>query len=372
MTHNSRAVYDQLLDHESLTRDELAELTGLTRVAASASVETLVARGLVVPVVSPTNVGPAAKRYALTATAGYVVGAYIRHGFIALAAADLTGRIAFRLETPFEDPDDAPSLLHSAITSCMQQAGADLSKLRRVVLGSPGIVDPLTGDFAFAFMLPTWKHTLTGDLRRRLGRPVVFENDVNLAAMAEARFGHGQGVRHLVFAWIDEGLGLGLVLNGRLYRGRHGWAGEVGYLAAPTPAPATVVVGMPGSIHQLASAPAISAFGDECGFGADPAVAVTVALHAGAAGAAFLDEVARRVSLVVSCAALLVDPSVLVIDGGYIAAGGDVLLGLIREHVSRTSKTPVRLELPTVHDEPILRGALQTALDDARDSLFAG
>jgi hypothetical protein len=78
--------------------------------------------------------------------------------------------------------------------------------------------------------------------------------------------------------------------------------------------------------HQLGSATAISALSEECGYGADPAVAVTVALHAGEAGTAFLDEVARRVSLVVSCAAFLVDPSVLVIDGGDVAAGGDVLL----------------------------------------------
>ena len=369
---NPRAVYDQLLDHQALTRDQLAGLTGLSRIAASASVEQLVDRGLAVPVPSLRREGPAAKRYALTATAGYVIGAYIRHGFITLAAADLTGRVAARVELPFEDPDDAASMLHGAIATCMESAGADVDRLRRVVLGSPGIIDPHTGEFAFAYLLPTWKHTVTADLRRLLGRPVVFENDVNLAAMAEARFGHGRGVQHLVFSRIDEGLGLGLVLNGRLYRGRRGWAGEVGYLPAPTPPPDVVVAGMPGSIHQLASAPAISVLGEQCGFGADAAGAVTSAMRAGAAGEAFLDEVARRVSLVVSAAALLVDPSVLVLGGCYVAAGGEKLLDRIKEHVARTSKTPVPLALAAVHDEPILRGALQIALDDARDSLFAG
>ena len=373
---NPRTVYDQLLDHDALTRDQICELTGLTRVAASASVNLLVERGLALPVrESPAGRtgtgGPAARRYALTPTAGYVVAADIRHGNVTVAAADLTGRLAAKIRLPFDEPDDAASMLHNAVASCLELADAGLDRLRRVVLGSPGVIDPRTGDFAFAYQLPTWKHTITADLRHSLGRPVVFENDVNLAAMAEARFGH-RGVAQLVFALIDDGLGLGLVLGGRLRRGRHGWAGEIGYLPAPMPPGHVPVPGTTNSVHQLACTDAISVLAEQHGFGTDAAAAMTAALASGASGDAFLDEVARRVAIVVSAACLLVDPSVLVLDGRYLVAGGEPFLDRLRVAVARLAPTPAALALAGVHDEPILRGALQIALDDARDTLFAG
>jgi predicted NBD/HSP70 family sugar kinase len=366
---NPRAIYDQLLDHQGLTRDQLAVRTGLTRVAASASVEQLVARGLAMPVAAQVSGGPASRQYTLMPTAGYVVAADIRHGNLTMAAADLTGALAAKVQLPFADPDDATALLQRAIRRVLDEAGADLERLRRVVLGSPGVIDPRSGEFAFATTLPTWKHTITADLRKSLGRPVVFENDVNLAAMAEARF--GCGARDLVFALFGEGLGVGMVLNGHLRRGRHGWAGEIGFLPAPPPQPPAEVSGMRDSVHQLASAPAIGALAQAHGLGTDPTAAVVAALEAGPAGAAFLDEVARRLAVVVSHACLLIDPAVMVIDGGYVCAGGERLLELVRREIATISPTPVRLSLPAVRDDPILRGALQTALEDARDSLFA-
>lgn len=374
---NPRAVYDQLLDHRDLTRDELAMRTGLTRVAASASVEQLVARGLAMPVTPAAEQGtpvaaqsgPAARRYALRPTAGYVVAADIRHGRLTMAAADLTGELVAKMQLPFGDPDDAATLLRRGVADVLHEAGTGLDRLRRVVLGSPGVIEPRSGEFAFATRLPTWKHTITDELRQSLGRPVVFENDVNLAAMAEAHF--GCGARDLVFALFGDGLGLGLVLNGHLHRGRHGWAGEIGFLPAPPPQRQAVVDGMRDSVHQLASAPAIGVLGEAHGFGSDAVTAITRALEAGQLGRAFLDEVARRVALIVSHACLLIDPAVLVLGGAFVYAGGEQLIDLVRREVAAISPTPVRLVLPSVREDAVLRGALQTALEDARDTLFA-
>lgn len=361
-----RAVYDQLLHHTALTRDEIADLTGLSRVAASASVDVLVERGLAVPAAGH-GAGPAAKRFSLTPTAGFVIGADIRHRAMTIAAADLTGHVAARTRVSFDTPDDAADVLERAVRECLASAGTDVARLRRVVLGSPGVIDPVTGEFAWAQMLPSWKRTVTGELRDRLGRPVVFENDVNLAAMAEARFGCGKGVDHLAFAWFEVGVGLGLVLNGRLRRGRSGWAGEIAFMPAPLPPGHVDVDGMRNALHQLASGPAISALAARSGLDDDPATAIANAVARG--DDAFLREVARRVAHVVSTVAVLVDPSVLAIDG-YVAAGGEDLLGMIRDEVEKIAPVPTPIVFATVRDDPILRGALQTALDDARDELF--
>ena len=99
---NPRAIYDQLLAHDSLTRGQLSALTGLTRVAASASVEHLVEAGLAFALESRCGGrgGPADRSYALTPTAGYVVGAHIRQGGLTIATADLTGQICAQLQLP--------------------------------------------------------------------------------------------------------------------------------------------------------------------------------------------------------------------------------------------------------------------------------
>ena len=91
--------------------------------------------------------------------------------------------------------------------------------MRRIVLGTPGLVDPATGDIAFAFDLPRWHRGLLAALRDDLHRPVVFENDVNLAAVAEAHAGAARGVDDFVLVWVGRGVGLAVVLGGRLHRG---------------------------------------------------------------------------------------------------------------------------------------------------------
>src|SRR5439155_746631 len=80
-------------------------------------------------------------------------------------------------------------------------AQAPLSRVRRVVLGTPGLVDPATGEISFAWDLPHWHDGLLAALRADLGRPVVFENDVNLAAIAEAHSGAAQDVSDFVLVF---------------------------------------------------------------------------------------------------------------------------------------------------------------------------
>jgi len=370
---NARTVFEHLLVHDSLSRDEVADLTGRTRSVASAVVQYLVERDLVHAVAS-TGGGPAARRYALSRAASTVVGADIRRDEVTVAVADIGGTIRAQRTEPFFERDDAAHALQQVILRCLADASTPVEQVRRVVMGSPGIIDPATGELAYAVVLPGWKRSLPNDLRSLLGDvPVVFENDVNLAAMAEARDGSGRGATNMVFAWMDVGVGLGLVLNGRLHRGRHGWSGELGFLHAPVPEGQASAEGVPvhDSVHQLASGIAIDIVAERHGFGRNAAEAMAAAGGAGARGEAFLDDVAARVAHVVSTICLVVNPSVVVLGGSYIAASGPGILQRVSGFVAGISPVPARIALSEVVDEPILRGALQTALDDARDGLFA-
>ncbi|MDQ1703144.1 MAG: hypothetical protein QOF57_2396 [Frankiaceae bacterium] len=368
----ARAVFEKLLVHESLTRDEVAELTGRSRVAAAAVVQHLADRGLVHRVGSDAG-GPAARRYALTRTSWAVVGADIRRDEVTVAVADIGGTIRAQRTEPFSPSNDAAEALRGVILRCLADAGTPVDHVRRVVMGSPGIIDPATGELAYAVVLAGWKRSLPADLGSLLGGvPVVFENDVNLAAMAEARDGAGRGTANMVFAWMDLGVGLGIVLNGRLHRGRHGWSGEVGFMHAPVPEGQAAAEGAPArdSVHQLASGIAIDIVAERHGLGANAAAAMAAAASTGERGQAFLDDVAGRVAYVVSAVALVLNPSIVVLGGSYIGAAGPGILERVSGFVARTSPVPARIALAQVVDEPILRGALQTALDDARDGLF--
>jgi predicted NBD/HSP70 family sugar kinase len=108
-----------------------------------------------------------------------------------------------------------------------------LGDVRRIVLGTPGLVDPGTGDIVFAWNLPRWHRGLAAALRDDLHTTILFENDVNLAAVAEAHNGAARDVKDFLLFWVGGGLGLAVVLGGRLHRGFSGAAGEIGYLPVP-------------------------------------------------------------------------------------------------------------------------------------------
>ncbi|HXR42801.1 MAG TPA: ROK family protein, partial [Acidothermaceae bacterium] len=188
----ARAVFAALLKHGTLTRAAIAELTGLSRVSASGVVDQLIHRGFVEHVGSlPSSGGPNARAYSLASDAAYAVGVAVDLDRIAVMTTDVSGAVVSRHDEPIDDHDAVVSAVHRAITAQLRRLDAPLSKLRYVVLGAAGVVDPLAHELAFATNRTSWQPSLAAELRARLKCPAVFENDVNLAALAEARLGAG-------------------------------------------------------------------------------------------------------------------------------------------------------------------------------------
>ncbi|CAM5505769.1 hypothetical protein STENM327S_01136 [Streptomyces tendae] len=143
----------------------------------------------------------------------------------------------------------------------MKAAGLDRSDVHRLVIGTPGAFDPGTGRLRYASHLPGWHSpALLEELAAALPMPVEYENDVNLAAVAEQRLGAARGHEDFVLLWNQEGLGAALVLGGRLHRGWTGGAGEVGFLPVPG-APLVRKVSRTGSggFQELAGSQALPA-----------------------------------------------------------------------------------------------------------------
>ncbi|MEU4482315.1 ROK family transcriptional regulator [Micromonospora sp. NPDC023966] len=370
---NDRAALELLLEQGPLTRARIGELTGLSKVTASQLVERLEERGLVTRVGEQAGGrGPNAQLYAVRPGSAYVVGVDVGAERVVAACADITGAVLGRVEQSTRDTDDPVGVVHNAVVRAASSAGAELSSVRRIVLGTPGLVDPGTGDITFAFNLPRWHRGLLAALREDLHTPVVFENDVNLAAVAEAQSGAAQGTADFVLVWLDAGVGLAIMLGGRLHHGSSGAAGEIGYLPVPgVPIPRDVSKRAKPAFQQLAGADAVRAVAAEHGFAeAGAADAVRAAIAAGTAGGAMLDELARRLALGVASTCVVLDPPLVVLAGEVGRAGGAALAERVQHEVAAITLVRPRVVSTGLTEEPILRGALRTALDAVRDEVF--
>jgi predicted NBD/HSP70 family sugar kinase len=262
-------------------------------------------------------------------------------------------------------------------------AGLDVTRLSALVIGSPGVVDPRTGDPQLAVNLPAWHEGALDALKSAWHTPVVIENDVNLAAMAEQSDGAAAGADDFVLAWLGVGLGLATMLGGRLHRGTTGAAGEIGYLPVHG-APLHTDIRHPasGGFQFLAGGSAVRELAARHGFEAPtPAEAVRAALGAPTSGAgtggekeraeAFLGELAHRVAVGVASVCVVLDPGLVVLGGEVGRAGGTILADRVAAAVASIWPSRPRVVPTSVPGEPVLRGAMQAAVAQARTALLA-
>ncbi|MDU0299487.1 ROK family protein [Streptomyces sp. PAL114] len=211
--------------------------------------------------------------------------------------------------------------------------------------------------------------------------PFEYENDVNLAAVAERRLGAARDHDDFVLLWSQEGLGAALVLGGRLHRGFTGGAGEVGFLPVPgTPLVRQVTKANSGGYQELAGAQAVPRLARELGVrdipqGPYTEAAATLLERAAArpdeeAHHTLLHTYATRLATGLASLVAVLDPALVVLSGTALTAGGAVLRDLVRDELEELAASRPRLVLGDVREHPVLRGALESALASTRDEVF--
>jgi predicted NBD/HSP70 family sugar kinase len=368
---NDRAALDLLLGGELLTRSQISEHTGVSKVTVSQMLTRLEERGLVaIAGEQAGGRGPNAALYSVVPSSAYVAGLYMESDLVSAAVADVTGRRVAEASLDPNGADDPVELVRGAVEQACAGAGVEVARLSALVIGSPGVVDPQTGDPRLAVNLPAWHEGALAALRGVLHKPVVIENDVNLAAMAERAVGAAAGADDFVLVWIGGGLGLATILGGRLHRGTAGAAGEIGYLPVHG-APLHTDIRHPasGGFQALAGGSAVRALAAEYGFAAaTPAEAVQAAI---AGSEAFLDELAHRVAVGVASVCVVLDPGLVVLGGEVGRAGGAALAARVAADVAGICPARPRVVPTGVPDEPVLRGAMLAAVAQARAALLA-
>jgi glucokinase len=149
---------------------------------------------------------------------------------ISVSPPEVSGRMEFAT-LPAKGPDRALKLIKEGIRGLLTQQGLEVSAVKRIGVSCGGPLDRIRGVIQSPPNLPTWDNIpIKAIMEEEFGVECQVENDANAGAVAEHRFGAGQGTHDMVFLTMGTGLGAGIITDGRLYHGINDLAGEVGHL----------------------------------------------------------------------------------------------------------------------------------------------
>jgi predicted NBD/HSP70 family sugar kinase len=374
---NDRAALELFATRGALTAGQLQESTGLARPTVMDLLGRLGQGGLIEQIgeVGADRRGPNARLYALAGHRARVAGVDVRTDIVRVVVTDLAGRTLARhtLAVPHGTPDAASAMPDAAalkvVTDDLAEVlradvGPGKAPLHGVTIGMPGLIDPATGMVRPTTPETFWHAGLAAALRAALAASddlaagtVVLENEVNLAGIAEYR---ATGMDNFGLLWLDRGIGACLVLDGVLRRGASGGAGEVGFLQVPGASRRQPsATDCQGGLWELVGADAVERLAAQYGVsGGD------------LENDRYRTELAERVALGVEAFALVVDPGVVVLGGELGRAGGKLLADAVGERIAQMCPVPTKVVATAVPGNPILAGAVATALDRARADLW--
>ena len=418
-----RAMNEQLLLEHIRTagpysRAELARVSGLSKPTVSLALANLERAGLLQPAGQRTGVpGRSALLYEVRPEAGFVLGLDIGLRYLRGAVADLAGGVRARLSVAVgatSVPGRVGELVRLADDLCAL-AGISRESVTQTVIGSPGVYDPQRNLLSLTGGLPGWdRPEALASLREAFGPALAIENDVDAAALAERALGHGRDVDSFAFVHVGTGIGMGLVLGGRLHRGVHGVAGEIafmplgdgvaGYAGAgpgagaepgadaaaglagdPASDPASVLAGDPdadpdadpeearrrGTLETAAAADGIVRAASRAGM-RGPITARSV-FEAAADGdpraAGVVAAEARLVASAICCVITVIDPALIVLGGGIGQAPG--FASAVKVALAATAPVLPEVKVSALGTEVVVDGCLAESASLAWNQLVA-
>ncbi|GAA3973509.1 ROK family transcriptional regulator [Thermobifida alba] len=371
---NRERVIAALRRSGTLTQAEIARATGLSAASVSNIVRDLRSMGTVSVRETSSN-GRRARAVSLLRPPGVLVAVDFTHSRVTAALGDTQGRVLQEESIAYDVAEDPVRGVRRAVwltETLLTQARVDRSMVSGAAASVPGPVDPVSGLVGDITCMPHWAGFNPGaELRERLGLTVQVDNDANLCALAEVAEGAARGLEHVVYVNVSQGVGAGVVIGGRLFRGANGNAGEIGHIGLDERGP-VCRCGNRGCLETLVGAPYLLDMLPQqgrVGHGAalldlieaarqgDPGCRRIIA-EAGAA-------LGRGVAIVVN----MFNPQ-MVIVGGEIAEAGELLLDPMRRAMELGALGNALAELRLVPGELGRRAALRGALRSALASTF--
>ncbi len=343
---NRLRVVDALRSAGRLSRSDIARRTGLSRSTVSTLVGDLVERGFIVERADdalsgavPTQ-GRPPTMLSLDRSAGAAVGIDFDHDRVRVAVSDLSRTVlaeAMELVDVDHDAGRSMDLAASLVDRALADAGIDATRVLGAGVAIAGPVDAARSALHPSSILPGWEGVdLADELGARLGLPVHVDNDANLGALAEVTLGAGRDARTAAYLQVGGGVGAGLIVDGRPFRGAFGAAGEMGHVVVDDEG-AICRCGNRGCLETVASGPALTRLlADSRNETLTVAQIIELAKDGDLGCRRAIADAGRHVGRAVGALCNLFNPEMVVV-GGELSAAGELLLGPLRESVMRSA-----------------------------------
>jgi glucokinase len=296
----------------------------------------------------------------------YAIGIDVGGTKIAAGLVDQAGQILHRYTTyahSEKEPEFVIEAIEQAYRAILGESSIGPDQLEAVGLGFPGNTNGRAGLVLVCSNLPAWDHVPLRDIvSERIGAPVILDNDTNMAAVGEHRYGAGRGARHMVYLTFSTGYGFGVIINNQLYAGHTGTAGELGHVVIDIGGP-PCTCGKKGCIMAYASGIGMSRMAyEQLEAGAEtilrklaPADGRRITGEQIATAAAQGDAVAQEIirtagyygGVGLSMIVQILNPEMIVIGGGLTNIGSpllDPMLAAMREHTQPELWDSARVE----------------------------
>ncbi len=388
---NKRVSLDLIrFSQTGISRAELARQLGLTRSAITIIVNDLLNEKLVRETESgPTNGGRRPILLEMNPSRGNVLGIDLGATHLGLVVTDFSARILSEIEIPLDiksGPEMCLQMVDQQVHLLIEKSGLTFSNILAAGMGVPGPVVAEEGMVSAPPIMPGWDHyPIRSHLQDLWGLPISLNNDAELGALGEWAYGAGRGERNLVYIKVGTGVGAGLLLDGYVYHGATGCAGEIGHITIRDNGP-LCSCGSYGCLEAMAGGQAIAESARTAILAGKrtqlstihPAEKITA--RDVAAASRLGDLVAQQIIseagiyLGIALASLinLFNPSMVVVGGG-VAQLGDLLMEPIRrtarERSLRSAAQSVRITTAVLGRRSSSMGAVVQAMNTALDHL---
>jgi predicted NBD/HSP70 family sugar kinase len=335
-------VVDALRDRGPLSRADIARHAALSRATVSSVLGELQEAGLVTEAngAPPENgQGRPASQLRLDPSAGIAVGIDFGKRHLRVAVADLGHQILAERREDMQ-PDSAAAevmdLAAKLVAELLEDAGVDRSRVIGVAMGIPGPIDPESVELGSTTILPGWVGLRAREeMSERLGLEVAVDNDANLGVLSEWTWGAASDCANVVYLKVSTGIGAGLIVDGRLFHGAGGTAGEIGHTIIDPTGP-VCRCGNRGCLEMLVGAPALIELLRPTHGELSIRQIVDAAAGDSAACRRVLAEAGSAIGTAAANVCNLINPERIVV-GGDLAAADDLLLAPLREAVERSA-----------------------------------
>jgi glucokinase-like ROK family protein len=396
---NNTLVLRVIRQQGPLARVAIARRTGLSRTTVSSIVDGLLAEGVAREggmLSAAPNGGRRPTLVHFNESAGVILGVDFGRTHYTLLATDLHAHVIARKSGPCDTslgPDVLLPRLISEIRQLVSESDLDWDRVVGVGVGIPGPVDATLNVLVTPPRMAGWDRVdVTGILSKALGTPVLLNNDANLGALAEGRYGAALGASNFIYVKVGTGIGCGLVIDGKIYRGSSGVAGEFGHSTVDRDGP-LCACGNRGCLEAVAGAPEIVRSALHAGYGQgeammratgdgaeplrglrtqasdleiDVAEVIEAALQGDPACVFAVTQAAERIGIALAGLVNLVNPSVITLYGS-VARAGELLLdpirAAIRERSLLAASQAVRVRTSALGDSAIALGAATMVID---------